>query len=47
MFIKIGGQENLNKKKKTYELSHTKPIRSTMIGAMYMNLRKKLLVIGH
>jgi hypothetical protein len=34
MFIKIGGEEHLNKMKRVDELSHAKPIRSTMIGAM-------------
>jgi hypothetical protein len=32
MFIKIGGQEHLNKKKKADELSHMKPIVSRMMG---------------
>ncbi len=34
MFIKIGGQEHLNKRKITDELNHLKPKRSMMIGVM-------------
>jgi hypothetical protein len=34
MFIKIGGQEHLNKRKRANELSHAKLVRSTMIGAV-------------
>jgi hypothetical protein len=33
-FIKIGGEEHLNKRKTTNELSHAKRFKSTMIGAM-------------
>jgi hypothetical protein len=34
LFVKIGGQEHLNKRKRAHELSHVKLVRSTMIGAM-------------
>jgi hypothetical protein len=34
MFIKIGGQEQLNKTKRANELNHTKLIISLMIGAI-------------
>jgi len=37
MFIKIGGQEHLNKRKSAYELSHVKLVISTMIGVVWMN----------
>jgi hypothetical protein len=40
MFIKIGGQEHLNKKKRANELSHTKLVKSMMIGAVHTNPRK-------
>ncbi len=34
VFIKIGGQKHLNKRKNAYELSHVKLIRSTMISVV-------------
>jgi len=34
MSTKINGQKHLNKRKRADELSHTKPVRSMMIGAM-------------
>jgi hypothetical protein len=34
MFTKISGQKHLNKRKREDELSHVKPVKSMMIGAM-------------
>ncbi len=40
MFIKIGGQEHLNKRKRIYELNHTNLIKSTMMAQCRQILEK-------
>jgi hypothetical protein len=40
VFIKIGGQEHLNKRKRIYELNHTNLIKSTMMAQCRQILEK-------